>query len=545
MKQTARWFPFLISSLLATLLSAVSAIAADRIEVYLGPLQFSLSVESLEIFAKEGQITRELANYIRWLNPQQRAQLRSLLQQRVAAKPVTVAQVTYSTVGEALLRSLGDLVQTGSNQNGFYALRSALILGAHNSSGLSIPSAVRAFPAAAVRIDAEQLFQWVASLNGTQPATSETISQIRQQADQEAAQSPVNVTPLPDLRLQGSYTWTTQTLRLQTRDRPVPVTLYLPQVSGDRPIPLVVILPGLATDAVTFDYLAQHLASYGFAVALPDNPDNSGKRFRLFLQGKATEPGVEAILTQSQDVTRLLDELEQRSQSDGALARLNLKQVGVMGHSQGGLSSLLLAGAPLQADLLRQQCQQVQGLFQVNGLLQCQLVQRNPKLPLLRDTRIVAALPISPLVQGWLDQTAVGQIQIPTGIVAATNDFVTPIVPDQVQPFTWLTTPSRYLILVENATHLSPLSEGSFSVGEFQLPPEWVGPEPKLMRQYLQVLSTAFFQTYVANQARFRPYLSATYAHHLSREPLPLRLVQQLGRLKGDFRGWTQSCPTT
>ena len=69
MKQTARWFSSLVGGLLTTLLSAVPTIAADRIQVYLGPLQFSLSVESLEIFAKQGQITSELANYTPWLNP--------------------------------------------------------------------------------------------------------------------------------------------------------------------------------------------------------------------------------------------------------------------------------------------------------------------------------------------------------------------------------------------------------------------------------------------------------------------------------------------
>jgi predicted dienelactone hydrolase len=198
-----------------------------------------------------------------------------------------------------------------------------------------------------------------------------------------------------------------------------------------------------------------------------------------------------------------------------------------MGHSQGGLSSLLLAGAPLQAELLRQQCQS-QSTVQLNGLLQCQLVQQNPNLPSLKDSRIVAALPISPSVRGWLDQTAIGQIQIPTMIVAAGNDIVTPILTDQVQPFTWLTTPDRYLTLVENATHLSPLTEDTFTFGDFQLPPGLVGPEPKLMRQYLQVLSTAFFQTYSANQPTFRPYLSAAYARQLSQDPLPLSLVQQL-----------------
>jgi predicted dienelactone hydrolase len=55
-----------------------------------------------------------------------------------------------------------------------------------------------------------------------------------------------------------------------------------------------------------------------------------------------------------------------------------------------------------------------------------------------------------------------------------------------------------------------------------------IGPNPALARLYVKALSVAFFQTYIANQPSYRPYLSAAYANAISREPLKLNLVRSL-----------------
>jgi len=111
-------------------------------------------------------------------------------------------------------------------------------------------------------------------------------------------------------------------------------------------------------------------------------------------------------------------------------------------------------------------------------------------------------------------------------LVAGSDDVVTPVVSEQILPFTWLTTPDRYLALITHGTHFSLLGGVSGDPGVLTLPPQFAGPDPALARAYLTALSLAFFQTYIAQQSSYRPYLSAAYAHSLSQEPLPLSLVQ-------------------
>lgn len=55
-----------------------------------------------------------------------------------------------------------------------------------------------------------------------------------------------------------------------------------------------------------------------------------------------------------------------------------------------------------------------------------------------------------------------------------------------------------------------------------------LGPAPTIARNYLKALSIAFFQTHLAQQPEYQPYLSSSYAQFISREPLNLSLVDAL-----------------
>jgi predicted dienelactone hydrolase len=109
-------------------------------------------------------------------------------------------------------------------------------------------------------------------------------------------------------------------------------------------------------------------------------------------------------------------------------------------------------------------------------------------------------------------------------IVAGSDDVVTPAVLEQIEPFTWLKTNSKYLTVIQHGTHnYNPLAGG-----HLPMPASFFSPDPALARQYLNVLSVAFAQTHIANQAQFRPFLTSSYARYISQPKLPLILVQGL-----------------
>ena len=50
---------------------------------------------------------------------------------------------------------------------------------------------------------------------------------------------------------------------------------------------MIVIYHGIAENCETFAYVAQHLVSYGFAVAVVEHPESNAKIFQQYFAGLA------------------------------------------------------------------------------------------------------------------------------------------------------------------------------------------------------------------------------------------------------------------
>ena len=103
-----------------------------------GPLEFSISVAALETYAKEGKLEGELATYAQYLKPQDLEALRESLRTPWEVDSITVSRLLNSSLGESSLQYLGELIQPKAGLNGFYSLRSALILAATEPEGLTL-----------------------------------------------------------------------------------------------------------------------------------------------------------------------------------------------------------------------------------------------------------------------------------------------------------------------------------------------------------------------------------------------------------------------
>lgn len=133
--------------------TATPAIAAERIYITYGPLEVSVPIESLALFANEGKIDSNLDGFAQYAKQGQLDQIQSALQARAEISPVTIAQFLYTAQGELLLERLGRVIQTKARQPGFYAIRAALILAASDPEGLTIVNVLRKFPTYGIRID--------------------------------------------------------------------------------------------------------------------------------------------------------------------------------------------------------------------------------------------------------------------------------------------------------------------------------------------------------------------------------------------------------
>ncbi|MBD1851367.1 alpha/beta hydrolase [Leptolyngbya sp. FACHB-711] len=511
-----------VSSFLTTL----PALCAQQVNISYGPLEISVPIEALETYAETGEVDRSLRFYTRFIPSENKEQFRQVLRDRIDLDVGEISQVTYSSVGETSLQHLGEVIQTESRQNGFYALRSAAIAAAADAEGLSLLNLIKQFPSHSIRVRADRAMQVADEFSQLAQQTDRITAFIAQQNAADAAAQPLSFDRRTDLQQVGIANWQKQTLTLtdHRRDRAFAVDFYLP--NAQTPAPVLIISHGIAADRGDFSELAQHLVSYGFAVAVLDHPGSDTQQLRNWLSGLADEmTAPDEFVHRPQDVSYLIDQVEQLNRSGNFKDRLNLDQIGVIGHSLGGYTALALAGANLNFNLLKQQCQPDLthlNITNLSMLLQCEALHTTQPTSLqLKDDRVKAVIAMNSASNGIFGQAGLQQIQIPVMMIGGSDDLISPVLLEQVCPFTWLTMPDKYLAVIKKGTHVYSSHSSSRSL----FPGETQNPSSGQAQRYLEALSLAFAKVHVAAQPDYRDYLQASYAKSISRSPLDLTLM--------------------
>jgi predicted dienelactone hydrolase len=515
-----------------------SAIAAERILFNYSILGRSISVRALETYTRDGILTEDLVSYARFVKPSQLAQLREGLQQKVELSPVAISQFLYSPPGELLLERVSRLVQTGSGQGSFYALRSTLVLAATDPEGLTPLSILRHYPNPNIVVNVEEIVGLVDAANRFLKQT-DAITQEIQTLSKTSPLSAAQAKQLGQFKQPGPFTWTKITLPLQDstekrlrytgKVRTFMADIYLP--ATNQPQPLVIISHGLNSDRESYAYLAQHLASYGFAVAVPEHPGSNKQQLQGLLEGRGREVAEPfEFLDRPLDIQFLLNSLQSLEKTDVQFqGKLDFDRVGIIGQSFGGYTSLATAGAPLSFSNLAQNCgRELNTTLNISLGLQCQALRLQPAQYELGDSRIKAAIAINPITSGVFGPESLGQIKVPVMMVAGGRDIVAPALPEQIQPFAQLKTLQQYLVLIDNSNHFSTIAPSSHETEALSQIKGLEGPSPALARSYINVLSVLFMQSYLRGQQGDRVFLSPAGAESLSQSPLPLSIVNAL-----------------
>ena len=518
-------------------LSAKSLQAAEKIVLSYGALEFAISVDSIETYAKTGKLEGALKSYADLLTPEQLKQLKVGLITDADFSHLAIAQFLYSYQGEKILERVSKVIKTQARQPGFFALRSALILAAadRQNGGLSPLNVLQKFPTKTLRIDSSQGFELFKNLSQVVQQNARAIAAVEQAALQERRKEVTVAPKVRDLNLliSGGIRYKKHSLMMEDvkqqypsgklRDRLFPVDLYLPKIETKKLLSLIIISHGLGSDLTTFAYLAKHLASHGFAVAVPEHPGSSATQIEALLTGfdnNVTPP--QELIDRPLDIKFLLNSLE-KDYGD----RINTNDVGMVGQSFGAYTTLALSGAELNWSTLTTECDNIQSSWNLSLLIQCltwQIPEADTAIS-LKDERIKSAIAINPLTSGIFGQESLSKIDIPLMIVSGSSDPVTPALPEQIIPFTWLTTPEKYLVLVKGGTHFSTLNE---SAGSIPVPTTAIGPDPKIAQDYIKQLGLAFFGTYIQNQQEYVNYLNSEYSYVISKRKMPLSLIKYL-----------------
>ncbi|UCD83555.1 MAG: dienelactone hydrolase family protein [Deltaproteobacteria bacterium] len=181
------------------------------------------------------------------------------------------------------------------------------------------------------------------------------------------------------------------------------------------PYPLLVFSHGLGGFRNQSVYLTESLASRGFVVIAPDHSDA--------LKGLDVED-LELILNyladRPPDISFLIDEVLARSVGNDVILKglVDESRIGMMGHSLGGYTSVVVAGANSDYE----------------------------------DQRVIAAVPLAPFSLIFTPEK-IGQIDIPMMVIGGTKDTTCPFETDQ-RPLYQALSPPKYLLEIFEAGHM-------------------------------------------------------------------------------------------
>ena len=506
---------------LMTVVSTIVPVKAQTLYFLYPPIKEPLRVESLNAFAQDGTVNKNLGFFLNIAGVSEEAKItfREVLNKKPPVEPLMISRFFNSKIGEAILERIGKHIQVDGGRNGKYALRGALVTAAFEEEGLSLINFFRKLPTN-IQFDLKEIAKTANNtkivVKATKVFSEEVIPQLS--ASEVANASLVDFDQLPDLGQKGKFEVKQQRWELsdQSRERSFYVDVYHPKSVRERPTPVIVMSHGLGSNPEGFSKIGEYLASYGYLVAIPQHIGSGAKQQKAFLRGLSRNIFLtDGFINRPLDLSYVIDELERRNNKefDG---KLILDKVGVFGHSFGGYTALAVAGATIDFEYLEKEC--ALGLGRVNTalLLQCQALDLERQEYNFRDERVVAVVVHNPVNRSIFGPDGLSQIKIPVLMGAGSYDPATPFVFEQLGSFTWLDTPNKYLMLLEGQAHVDVsaidggISEAIESVEELTL------PEPQLLQQYGYSTLVAFAEVHVSDNEDFLPYLQSSYLDYLS-----------------------------
>jgi predicted dienelactone hydrolase len=517
--------------ILSFVLNSFSVQAAERIYIDYGSMETSVSVAALERYAKENKIDPDLSPYLNLLSLEEQEQLRQLLQIQLSFNSQQLEQAFKAKMGELLFETIGEMIQVKDDKNGAEALQNAVLQAAANSEGLTPLNIIRQFPGD-IQLDLVKIQELFDKFSLLKQDTLSLVQTLEGMTGIEAKQEPeTDFSQLADIRQMGKYQVSRETLTLKdpNRDREFLVNLYFPtQLPGEpESTPVIVISPGLGATSETWQHLVQHLVSHGYVVATVHHPGSNFSHLQGFFEGQKSDVfDVQEFINRPLDITQVLNELENLNQSQFQ-GKLNLKKVGIAGQSFGAYTALALAGAKINFEQLKKDCRSPIELLNLSRLLQCQALSLPNQNYNLKDHRIAAAFLVDPVSRSVYGQASLNQVNIPIFWGAGSHDQLTPVMLEQINSFTWLSSANKYFALIKGGQHLNLNFQALKELQslEEEALPELVSQNLPAVESYVNAMSLAFFQVYVGDQPNYQPYLRSSYAAWISQEPHTLSFL--------------------
>jgi predicted dienelactone hydrolase len=223
--------------------------------------------------------------------------------------------------------------------------------------------------------------------------------------------------------------------------------------------PLVILSPGFIIGRTSYAWLAEHLASYGFVVIAPEHQERFDPEMSDFWQAAITRP---------QDIHTVIAYADEQVTTDGTLEGLiNTDSVAVIGHSFGGYTSLVMAGARFDINGMEALCQSANEAGDPNAWLCGMVLPHVASMaelagldsvpdglwPAWGDSRVDAIVPMAGDAY-FFNEAGLAEITVPVMAIGGTSDTGTPYMWGTYPTYEHVSSQTKARVSFENAEHM-------------------------------------------------------------------------------------------
>lgn len=227
---------------------------------------------------------------------------------------------------------------------------------------------------------------------------------------------------------------------------------------GSGPYPLVILSHGFSLGRTGYAWLAEHLASHGFAVFAPQHYELVDETLSDFWRASITRP---------QEIHDVLNYVEAQVMSGEFTGLVDTERIAVVGHSYGGYTALAMAGARIDIGGMTALCETAEQEADPNAWL-CGMV-----LPYVDDMAEWAGFDPKPegLWPSWGDdrvdvavsmagdayfftEAGLAEVTIPVLALGGTADTGTPFAWGTGQTYDYVSSATKAQVAFEDAEHM-------------------------------------------------------------------------------------------
>ena len=461
--------------------------AAEKINIKFEEMQIPLTIEQLSKLEKYVDDSTELIDWLKKNGFIKVFELSKYLEFPVFKEEGLNREVLRSWIGRKILTELSKTITVPNDKNGIeiYNTIENLLDEKKEVSTLDI---LKALPSEEIYLDIDNLILIISSWKNEIAIQQNLISKLNNLEN-------INKETFKNIE----STFTSDLIKINKkiyvphRVKPLEIEFWKNNKTRDDK-ELIIFMPGLGGETNNFKWIGNELTKRGWPIVFLDHRGSNLKAFTEILEGGESIPGsVDFFLNRIKDLDAVLN--AHRNREFG----LPNNSYILIGHSLGALIALLYEGNK-PTDQLEERCDAALKDFAVTNLsklLQCQLseIPFPEKNNANNAKAIIGFNPFGSLV--WPKENSSG-IKIPTLFIGGTYDLITPLMNEQFSVFSALNNSSNRFLIIEGASHFSPIrvnisSKENFNV--FKINESFIGADPILV----QNLSWKFIFKFLEN----------------------------------------------